>query len=348
MTMDFRDKADTGAYLIEVQHLLKWSRFKVISGGGYYDSDAKNYSDADITIDGFPLPTDSIFYRTKFDHTNIYSYTLTTFPDNVTWTIGASGDFAHSDVVDREQFNPKFGVTWNPLTSTTVRAAAFRALKRSLLANQTLEPTQVAGFNQFYDDYTGTETWTYGVALDQAFTKNLFGGIEGTWRNLRVPYQTYDDMYQEIVKKTDWDEEAFRAYLYWAPLNWVSLQGEYMQEHFKRSSDSGMEMFTSILTNKYSLGINFFHPLGFFARLKSTYIDQEGDFQHLSFEPYSGSDNFWVFDAAVGYRLPNRLGMITVEARNFTNQKFHFQDTDPANPQFIPESFIFTRLTLNF
>ena len=79
---------------------------------------------------------------------------------------------------DQDQFNPKFGVTWNPFTDTTLRGAVFRALKRTLITNQTLEPTQVAGFNQFFDDPNVTESWRYGVAVDQKFSKSIYGGVE--------------------------------------------------------------------------------------------------------------------------------------------------------------------------
>ena len=67
-----------------------------------------------------------------------------------------------SSVEDTNQFNPKFGIIWNPFPGTTVRAAAFRVLKRTLITDQTLEPTQVAGFNQFFDD---NESMTEVMAL---------------------------------------------------------------------------------------------------------------------------------------------------------------------------------------
>ena len=73
--------------------------------------------------------------------------------------------------VDKDQFNPKFGITWNPFPGTTLRAAVFRVLKRTLITDQTLEPTQVAGFNQFFDDSMLTDAWRYGGAIDQKFTK---------------------------------------------------------------------------------------------------------------------------------------------------------------------------------
>ena len=60
-------------------------------------------------------------------------------------------------------------MTWNVLPKTTLRAAAFRTFKRTLLTDQTLEPTQVAGFNQFYDDQESTDAWVYGAAVDQKF-----------------------------------------------------------------------------------------------------------------------------------------------------------------------------------
>ena len=42
------------------------------------------------------------------------------------------------------------------LPDLSLRAAYFRTLKRQLLFQQTIQPTQVAGFNQLYDDFTGT------------------------------------------------------------------------------------------------------------------------------------------------------------------------------------------------
>ena len=64
------------------------------------------------------------------------------------------------------------------------------------------------------------------------------------------------------------------------------------------------------------------------------------------FEP--DGDDFWVLDGSIGYRLPKRYGLITVEAKNLLNETFRFQDIDPANPRIAPERFIFGRITLSF
>jgi outer membrane receptor for monomeric catechols len=83
--------------------------------------------------------------------------------------------------------------------------------------------------------------------------------------------------------------------------------------------------------------------------LQATYVDQEGKFGNppvANLVP--GEDQFWVLDMSIGYRLPKRLGLITIEAKNLLDENFKFQDTDPANPSIIPERKIFARITLAF
>ena len=104
-------------------------------------------------------------------------------------------------------------------------------------------------------------------------------------------------------------------------------------------------------THRLPLGVNFYHPSGFTARLKATYIDQRGRFQPQLSPPETtvpGNDQFWVVDTALGYRLPKRFGLITFEVRNLFDKTFKFQDTDPANPLIQPTRSIFARFTLAF
>ena len=85
----------------------------------------------------------------------------------------------------KSQFNPKLGLAWTLYKNTILRGAVFRVLKRTLITDQTLEPTQVAGFNQFFDELNGTDYWVYGGAIDHKFTQNLYGGVSYTYREPR-------------------------------------------------------------------------------------------------------------------------------------------------------------------
>jgi hypothetical protein len=270
----------------------------------------------------------------------------------VTFTVGASADFLSGDSLDvgnKDQFNPKFGVTWNPFPATTFRAAAFRVLKRTLITDQTLEPTQVAGFNQFFDDINGTEAWRYGGAIDQKITKDIFGGVEFSKRDLKVTFLDFaEDPANPTAREVDWDEYLARAYLFWTPHPWLALRTGYVFEQFKREEEFTLGV-KEVDTHRVPLGFAFFHPSGLSASLGATYWNQDGTFTGVlgtDFRP--GSDDFWTVDAAIGYRLPKRYGFITVGARNLFDQEFKFFDTDLRNPIIQPDRTVFARITLSF
>jgi tetratricopeptide (TPR) repeat protein len=340
---------DEDGYMTEVQHLFNSERFHIISGAGYFDSDQKN---ADIIF----LPP-AVVTNNDINSYNVYLYSNINFPKNVTLSIGASADFFERDQkesdnldIDEDQFNPKFGITWNPIPATTLRAAVFRTLRRRILSDQTLEPTQIAGFNQFFDDGEASDSWRYGIAVDQKFSASLYGGVEFSKREIDVPYDFYPMTAESpSVQETDWEEELARAYLYWTPHRWLALSAEYQYEDLDREPEFvGPEYFKKIETHRLPLGIGFFHPCGISTQVKATYVDQEGKFG----DPFSGfisdDDQFWVVDAAISYRLPKRWGFITLEIKNLFDEEFNFQDTDPANPWTVPEQVIIGKCTLNF
>jgi outer membrane receptor protein involved in Fe transport len=241
------------------------------------------------------------------------------------------------------QFNPKFGIVWNPFPDTTVRAAVFRVLKRTLITDQTLEPTQVAGFNQFFDDINATKSWRYGVAIDQKFSKDIFGGVEFSKRDLSIPFLS---VVANEVRRGDGNEYLGRVYLFWTPHPWLALGAEYQYERFGRDEDIVFP-FKEVTTHRVPLGLRLFHPSGVSVGLKATYFNQDGDFRRRGGDCCeSGSDDFWVVDTAISYRLPKRYGFITLGVTNLFNQDFKFQETDLRNMSIQPDRFIFARVTL--
>src|SRR5712691_3758187 len=131
----------------EFQHLWRSQYVNLTSGVGFFD--ITGHVDTTVSFDipppFGPGPVDMLSTTsTDLRHTNVYAYSYIHLLKNVTFTLGLSGDFtdgASPDVSGIHQFNPKFGVTWNPWPDTTLRAAVFRVLKRTLITNQTLEPT---------------------------------------------------------------------------------------------------------------------------------------------------------------------------------------------------------------
>jgi tetratricopeptide (TPR) repeat protein len=341
----------------ELQHLFRSRYVNLVAGGGYFDVDDDveqflTFGPPFIPGPPFTPPTIDVTDGFSLDlkHGNAYAYSYINPLENLTVTIGASYDNADSEYLDevKDQFNPKFGIAWTPFAGTTLRAAAFKTLKRTLVTQQTLEPTQVAGFNQFFDDEELTETWHYGGAVDQKFSSSLYGGLEFTYRDLKVPYIRFTGPVR-TNEEADWDEYLGRAYLFWTPHEWLALRAEYSYERLKRDAElsEGVE---EADTHRVPLGVNFFHPSGWSASMTATYIHQSGDFGGFFTGDTirHGSDDFWTVDAAINYRLPKRYGFITVGATNLFDENFNYFDSDLNNASIQPGRVVFAKVTLAF
>jgi len=347
--LNFSEQID--GYLAEMQHQYRLSVFDVTSGIGLYNGDSSQNIEmtSDPSLPSQSIPGNSIDIR----HANGYLYSQIELVKNINLSIGMSYDDFDNERSAKDQANPKLGLVFSPLPRTTLRAAAFRVLTRTLIADQTIEPTQVAGFNQLYDDAAGVDNRIYGGAVDQVFSDTMFGGIEYTARRQDVPYEQWDAQNLAAESKlleTDWQEDLARLYLYWTPCTWLSTSVEYFLEDFDRGDEFfGTENFQTLETHRLRLGGSFFHGSGLFLRLYATYADQQGDFfDPLTRAAMQDDDQFWVVDCGLGYRLPKRRGVVALEARNLFDQEIRFQDTDPGNPRIAPEQLLLLRVTLLF
>jgi outer membrane receptor protein involved in Fe transport len=266
----------------------------------------------------------------------------------LTFTVGASFDSLTGDFPgdDTNQFNPKLGLTWT-FGTTTVRAAAFRVLKRTLISQQTLEPTEVAGFNQFFDDLNLTDAWRYGAGVDHKFSKDVFGGIEFSKRDLTVPYldRTVNPA-NPPTREADWEESLARLYLFWTPRPWVALRAEYQYEELER--DALPEGVRNSKTHRVPLGFNAFHPSGWSGTVTGSFYRQSGEYGGMTARTpiRPGSDSFWLVDASLSYRLPKRYGFISVGVANLFDEDFRYFDNDLRNASIQPTRTIFGRITL--
>jgi TonB dependent receptor-like, beta-barrel len=328
-------RVDQSGYHPELQYLYRSPRIGLVAGAGYFTADGTNSAVGD--------------FETR--HGNVYVYPQIHLPWSVHLTLGASVDVLSSSLRDTTQFNPKLGVIWNPVPETTLRAAAFRTLEKPVFSGRSIEPTQVAGFNQLFDDAgLGADAWRYGVAWDQRLPGAAYVGVELSRRDSTVPFEAFDlDTGIASKAKVDWREYLVRTYAYWAVTKQIALSVEYLYERLERDPEnSGVARVVESDTHRVPLSMAFFHPSGLQARVTGTYVNQSGQFGDAFSGVKSGSDQFFVLDASIGYRLPKRFGLITLEGRNLLDQKFHYNDHDFGNPSFYPERLILLRVTLAF
>jgi tetratricopeptide (TPR) repeat protein len=338
-------EGDDEAYGGELQFLFRSKYLNAVAGGGFFDINAKDTVNFLGTI--FDVDLDS-------NHTNFYLYTYIKPLKNLTLTVGGSADFFYVDDFlskDGSQFNPKLGIVWEPFKGTTLRGAWFRALKRTLITNQTVEPTQVAGFNQFFDEIDATDYWVLGGAIDQKFTKSFYGGAQYTDKDLDVGIICGISCFPPQLVIVPWEEKQFRAYLFWTPHEWLSLGLEWLWERLERHNLFNVSV-RNVETNYIPLKVNFIHPSGLSVSLKETYVDQQGVFEDFSlgFPPavfVPGKDEFWLTDLSIKYRFPKRYGFLTIGATNLFDQNFLHFDPDLNNPRIQPVRTLFVSVTLN-
>lgn len=358
------DEFDETSQSGEAQYLFRSGalgfieRVNITAGGGFFTikRDEALTSSIQLPFPPFPILTSVTNLDADIDHTNFYAYADVALPSNVTVTLGLSADYFNVDSTsldDESQLNPKFGITWEPCSGTTVRVAAFRALKRTLITNQTLEPTQVAGFNQFFDDLNGTEAWRYGVAVDQKFGRGLFGGVEYSMRALEAPFIATNFIppatFVSFFDKEDWDEDFGRVYAFWTPLPALALSAEYQWEKLERNPRFA-PAYKDAETQRVPLGARYFHPMGLGASVVATYFRQDGEFENRGIPPIpaflSGTKDFWVVDVAVNYRLPRRYGFVSMGIRDLFDRDETYLATDIRNPDRNPGRLFFAQVTL--
>jgi hypothetical protein len=344
-------KLKNDAHNAEMQYMLRSLIADFVVGVGYFSQNETNTITKDETqqIDDSPetkTHTEESTNRNS-SHVNAYSYSNVNIFKTLTANLGISfASFNSKSLGKIQRFSPKFGLTWNIAPHTTIRGAWFKTMKRPLASNQTIEPTQVAGFNQFFDDLNGSTITRFGVAIDQVFSPILYGGLEMSWRHIDVP----------VTRSlwTDQDERSHRAYLYWTPIKSLSFSTAYHYDRIHREPTTPSDpLLVKSSIHRLPIAIKFFMPNGFFSSVSVTYVNQNIKKPNTSTK--SDSDQFWIVNTSVGYRLPNRFGILSFGVNNLLNKKHKYEsfnfDTGSGKPivsLFQPERTFFTRITLSF
>jgi hypothetical protein len=251
-----------------------------------------------------------------------------------------------------ESSDPKLGLVVRPRPGTTLRLALFKSTQRQLIANQTLEPTQFAGFNQLWDDPTGASATQYGIGFDQRVGIHTYIGGEILNRDIDVP------VLSTPVSLT-WRETAGRAYLYTAVpagilpgiLNRYSfaLSVQFLYQDVDRSRDPPVDGIVKIRTQQLPIILTAFYNDSISMSVSATYVKREGVLEVFpGFDQFNPGAEFWSFGAAVTYLLPRRHGKLSIGVSNASDQRYSIVDFDPAPLGVPPKQVAYARFSLSF
>lgn len=310
---------EESGYQLEGQYLFHPKSFDLIAGFGFLHLNASdNVITRTDTLNEVFAPLFPFFERSDFTvgipinkpthhETNFYNgyiYSHLKISKNLTSILGLSYDLYNDGLINKSQLNPKTGLIWNPFQELTIRGAIFRTLKRPLAASQTIEPTQIAGFNQLFDSNNGTIAWNYGLGFDFHPFKPLYLGGEVTWRNTNQPIISGDN-----TNYQDRNESSHLAYLHLIPAKWIALSSQYKYDEFHRDyivNDESPNNPRKIASHQLPISLNFYHSTGLFSTFTGNFINQKVEYINSQNSLDAKNESFWLFNTLFGFRLPKK------------------------------------------
>ncbi len=267
---------------------------------------------------------------------------------------------------------PKLGFQLAPGNGGKFQLAVFRNRTSIVSASQyeTLEPSQVAGFNQLFDDMELTDSENYGLAYTHRFENVLQMGANSLYRKLSSELETFNTSMPgaSSIQDLEYDDRYATLWLNWtfAPSWALNIEYNYNRYNLGKAVHSLDETQTILATDgiieltshRLPISVKFFHPSGITTALTTTYIDQDGRFVNPYGMTQNGSDSGIITDLALSYRFKKRLGSASFGVLNLFDQNLQYEDrdsydtTDPnmtASPSaFTSQRTIYGKISLNF
>ena len=364
LDFEFDDDLNVDAEQLEAQYIYDVEKHNLIIGlsdnenkkteDGVFSILSQDGSDIFLSFSPSSVLSTPFTLNEEVDHTRSYIYYNNTASEQVSFTLGASRDDYAESIIEVEETNPKLGLQWSATSEFTVRAAAFQTVKPLLANNRTLEPSQISGFNQFYDDVNGTISSKAGLAFDWNVMPNLYITASFTKRELDVPLF---DVTSNAAIIEEREEVLNNLSLYWMPSNEWSVTAEIIYDTFQNNEGPAALSFDDPLkvdTLSFPIGASYFNPNGFFASVKGTHVDQEV-VRSLFSSKASGKDDFFIVDLSAGYRLNKRRGILSLGILNLFDEEFMYQDDSyreqssaATTGPYFPERMIMGQVVFNF
>lgn len=282
---------------------------------------------------------------------NLYSYLNQNLSQSLAFTLGfglKSLELPSSDSLapyvdgkrEKVKLSPKFGFTFTPTDTLTVRGAYFQNLGTSSINDLgSIEPVLVGSFVQLLGDLPGAETETFGLGIDYKDPKRSYTGIEYAYRDIeRTDREILNEFTTDAVSLTDSfslipfslvekeREHLIRAYHYQIFSQRLAGLAEYRAE-LKTEYNEELAILQNDNTNasddihRLKLGARYFSssPWFFLTDLEWYQQDLKG-----SLDRDDGVEAFWILNAGVGYRIPRRKGQVRFQLVNLLDKEVSF------------------------
>jgi outer membrane receptor protein involved in Fe transport len=278
---------------------------------------------------------------------NLYLYNQFDLATKVNLTLGLSYESFDSSFLLDKQINPKFGLTWEPMSTLSFRMAYMENLVRPNFLEQSIEPTQVAGFNQINRVYEGSVIQQTGIGFDTKLNSKVNLGADFERMNLDVVrYAGIYDKFYNFLK-----QDISNVYFNWTPTENLGLRFAFEYDRLTGKKP----LISELKTKRVPIGINYYWSSGAFLMAEGIYTKQKMAY----FTQNQQLENFWNFNITTGYRFPNRYGKVELIVNNLLDKQFGYYEStliydtesmkdEIPKPIYWPGRQLFLKLSLNF
>lgn len=295
---------DRDALELQGQHVGRWGDLSLLSGFSLARIQDESTTDAFFG---------SFTSRSRTEAVTLYSYANLRLDllAGAEITAGLSYDAiaAETPGLSVHTLNPKLGGRLWLTPDLGLRAAYTETVKPAQLLDQRLEPVSIAGFEQYFDETQGTELHQFGLGLDWHALPNLWLGFEGSQRELDQPVGNADPVGTDIRGIRGYANATFGP----------DLAASLSVSHDRATSTDPFDL--QFFANTEVRGrLAWFHPQGGFASVDLGYV------WHSAVTNVDQSDQFPILEATLGWRLPNKRGVLSLHLQNVLDESFGFQD----------------------
>ena len=325
---------------------------------GVANLDADSGTSLDFTSAGAPrLNSNSLSYLGAVDVGGGLTMNVGAEYETLQWADRDEAPFT-DERSDDNLASPKAGFVYRPDERMTLRAGYGESLGKGTRTDLiSLEPTLIGGITQRYNDLPGTKSQNLGLGADFHPDEKTFFGSEWTRRwldlsNVVSVYNIVDNLdtgafYTDVATAdrytTPVGQDFVSAY-YYRVLNrrWVAgTDYRFVNQQTNGDDES------TLRDERGTAFTRYFFSGGFFVQGSGTYRYQaRSNVVTDNGSGPNGSDNAFLCGAGVGYRLPTRQGLISLDVQNIFGQDINLSQTTYFNEPVFNDPTV--RLAANF
>jgi hypothetical protein len=246
------------------------------------------------------------------------------------------------------------GVAWDITPKIKLRTAYFTTISMVPKISGSLNATHIAGAAQVYDHFNvGTTSSNKTLGVNIAASDRARIGLDLLKQNITIP----DNNGLEFLER-DMQYNLVSAHIDYLLTEKLSTYVKLSTEQADRDqiSNEPFPLFPSTLQNNaLNIGLSYQLTSHSFIRIEGKHINQQYSTESipdLFIDSEDFSERLNVIDASIQANLPNKLGKVTLLAKNLLDTEFTYADLElmystPSRQELTPERTLLLKFEFN-